>query len=112
MTLETVAQTNPADERPGRGSGPDRPSGRASQPRRREAGSRRQPIAEPASFDWKDVRTLRAFLDDSGRIKPRRKTRLSAKAQRALARAVKRARYMALLPYTPEHIRTARPADW
>lgn len=112
MTTATVAQVTPLDERPSHGNDQNRLFGRASRPRRREAGLHRQLPVEPGEFDWKNVRTLRAFLDDSGRIRLRRKTRLSAKAQRSLARAVKRARYMALLPYTPEHIRTARPADW
>lgn len=50
-------------------------------------------------FDYKDVNTLKKYVSRFGRILPRKKTKLSAKAQRALARAVKRARFMALLPY-------------
>lgn len=50
-------------------------------------------------MDYKRPETLRGFLDDFGRIRPRRQTRLNAKAQRRLAREVKRARHLALLPY-------------
>ncbi len=53
-------------------------------------------------IDYKDVETLKKFIAPSGRILPRRLTGTSAKYQRELARAVKRARYMALLPYIGE----------
>lgn len=59
-------------------------------------------------IDWKDVDGLRRFVDDSGSIRARRKTGTCAKHQRRLAVAVKRARYIALLPFTNEHIRLAR----
>lgn len=55
--------------------------------------------------DYKDVNFLRRFISDRGRIESRRKIGSCAKHQRALARAIKRARYLALLPYTPDHIR-------
>lgn len=50
-------------------------------------------------LDYKKPETLRPFLDDFGRIRPRRQTRLNAKAQRRLAREVKRSRHVALLPF-------------
>jgi len=50
-------------------------------------------------IDYKDVEILKKFLNPQGRILPRRATGLSAKHQRDLARAVKRAREMGLLPY-------------
>lgn len=53
-------------------------------------------------LDWKDAETLRKFLSAAAKIKPRRKTGLCAKHQRYLARAVKRARVMGLLPFVPE----------
>jgi small subunit ribosomal protein S18 len=56
-------------------------------------------------IDYKDVSTLRRFLTDRGKIKSRRKTGTCAKHQRRLAIAVKRARLLALLPFTAEHIR-------
>ena len=50
-------------------------------------------------IDYKDTETLRKFLNPHGRLQSRRRTGLSAKHQREVATAVKRARYMALLPY-------------
>lgn len=50
-------------------------------------------------IDYKDVETLKRFLNPHGKIMPRRRTGLSAAAQRSLATAIKRARFMALLPY-------------
>ncbi len=50
-------------------------------------------------LDYKDIETLKRFLNPHGKIMPRRRTGLSAHAQRSLATAVKRARFMALLPY-------------
>ena len=57
------------------------------------------------SIDYKDISQLRRFISDRGRMEPRRKTGVCAKHQRALSVALKRARHIALLPYTPEHIR-------
>ena len=51
-------------------------------------------------FDYKDTETLKRFLNPYGKILPRRRTGLTAAGQRAVAEAVKRARFMALLPYT------------
>ena len=56
-------------------------------------------------IDYKQVDVLKRNLTDRGQIRARRKSGLCAKHQRRLARAVKRARFMALLPYTGEHIR-------
>ncbi|MCX7848341.1 MAG: 30S ribosomal protein S18 [bacterium] len=50
-------------------------------------------------IDYKDTETLRKFLTEYGRITPRYANGNCAKCQRALARAVKLARFMALLPY-------------
>jgi len=57
------------------------------------------------AIDYKDVGRLRRFLSDRGRIEPRRRLGTCAKHQRALSQALKRARHLALLPYTAEHIR-------
>lgn len=51
-------------------------------------------------FDYKDPQVLRYFITDRGKIVPRRISGLNAKQQRALATAVKRARMIALLPFT------------
>lgn len=58
-------------------------------------------------IDYKDVGRLRRFISDRGRIDPRRKTGTCARHQRVLSVALKRARHIALLPFTAEHIRQA-----
>ncbi|MEK7531912.1 MAG: 30S ribosomal protein S18 [Patescibacteria group bacterium] len=50
-------------------------------------------------IDYKDIELLKRFLTPHGKIAPTRKTGVSAKNQRKLSLAIKRARYMALLPY-------------
>ncbi len=49
--------------------------------------------------DYKDLENLKRFLNPNGRILARKRTGLTAKNQRSLAEAVKRARFMGLLPY-------------
>jgi small subunit ribosomal protein S18 len=56
-------------------------------------------------IDYKDAQRLRRYLSDRGKIEPRRKTGTCAKHQRRLAIALKRARHMAMLPFTAEHVR-------
>ena len=51
------------------------------------------------NVDYKDVETLKKFLNPHGKIMSRRRTGLSAGNQRELAQAIKRARFMALLPF-------------
>ena len=51
-------------------------------------------------IDYKDVATLRKFISERGKIRARRVTGVSVQEQRAIARAVKNAREMALLPYS------------
>ncbi len=51
-------------------------------------------------IDWKDFRLLQNFTPERSKILPRRISRASARAQRMLKTAIKRARYMALLPYS------------
>lgn len=50
-------------------------------------------------IDWKDTRTLGRFISERGKMVPSRITNVSMKKQRELAKAIKRARYMAMLPY-------------
>lgn len=52
------------------------------------------------AIDYKDVRLLQRFVSERGKIVPSRITAVSAAKQRELARAIKRARHLALLPYT------------
>lgn len=54
-------------------------------------------------IDYKDVGRLRRYLSDRFKIDPRRKTGNCARHQRVLARAIKRARIVALLPLSPDH---------
>lgn len=51
------------------------------------------------AIDWKDTKTLGRYISERGKMVPSRITAVSQKKQRELARAIKRARYMALLPY-------------
>ncbi len=59
-------------------------------------------------IDYKNVEVLSRFVDNFGRIYNRRKTRVSAKMQRRVTKAIKRARHLALMPYTYDHIRMTR----
>ena len=62
---------------------------------------RRRPLLDPdvTYVDYKDVALLRTFISDRGKIRSRRVTGLSVQQQRMVARAIKNAREMALLPY-------------
>ena len=59
------------------------------------------PFSGPGAprIDYKDVRLLSRFLSERGKIVPSRITAVSAKKQRELARAIKRARFLGLVPY-------------
>ncbi len=88
--------TAPDRERKPRGKGPKRP---------------RKPKVDPFAIgeleitDYKDVKMLRRFVSDTGKILPRRRTGLSAKHQRRIAQTIKIARQLALLPYTEKLVR-------
>ena len=56
-------------------------------------------------IDYKQVDLLRRYIQEDGKIRPRRQTGACAKHQRAVAQAVKQARHIALLPYTGEVLR-------
>lgn len=55
-------------------------------------------------IDYKDLELLKQYISETGKIVPSRITGTSARYQRQLALAVKRARYLALLPFTDAHI--------
>lgn len=59
-------------------------------------------------IDYKRVQILSRFVDRHGRILSRRKSRISARMQRKITREIKRARHLALMPYTREHVRVTR----
>ena len=87
----------------GGGAGGGRDSGGAAGGKRRFFYRRAKvnPLLEKADhIDWKDVRLLQNFIPERGKILPRRISRASARSQRLLKTAIKRARFMALLPYS------------
>ncbi len=81
---------------------------RGRRPRRGGGGGRRRRVcpfcADGVSrVDYKDADMLRRFVNEEGKIRPRRQTNVCALHQRSLAVAVKRARHLALLPFTGQH---------
>lgn len=62
-------------------------------------------------IDYKNPEKLRAYISDRAKIISRHRTGTCAKHQRLLARAIKRARYLALLPYVSGHIRKMAAAS-
>src|SRR5207237_5878361 len=102
MTSPAAAPSGPrptggARRRPGEFGGP-----RKFTPRRKVCQFCVDKIKE---VDYKDLGRLRRFLSERGKIEPRRKTGTCAAHQRSLNVALKRARQLALLPFTAEHIR-------
>ncbi len=69
-------------------------------PRRFQRRRPRQVV--PDYVDWKDVEYLRQFIPERGKIMPRRISGITAKDQRRIATAIKRARTMAMLPFVSE----------
>jgi small subunit ribosomal protein S18 len=57
------------------------------------------------SIDYKDAARFGRYVNERAKIEPRRRTGTCARHQRMLARAIKRARHLALLPIIPEHVR-------
>lgn len=120
MTTEEMAPTRDADggrefrgERPDRGGDRDDRGGDREDRGggRRSFGARRRGcefcIEKVEQPDYKDVPMLRRYITDRGKLEPRRKAGTCAKHQRSVATAVKRARQIALLPYTSEHVRVS-----
>jgi small subunit ribosomal protein S18 len=92
---------------PQSGPGPRPPMGR-SRPRSGFRYTPRRKVCELCVnkidyIDYKDVSRLRRFVSERGKIQARRKTGACARHQRALTKAIKRARHVALLPYTSLH---------
>jgi small subunit ribosomal protein S18 len=94
----TRPASGPARRRPGEFGG----GSRKFTPRRKVCQFCVDKIKE---VDYKDLARLRRFLSERGKIEPRRKTGTCAAHQRSLNVALKRARQLALLPFTAEHIR-------
>jgi len=55
-------------------------------------------------IDYKNITLVQRFVSDRGKIVPRRRTGVCAKHQRSLSQAIKRARYLAMLPASPNHV--------
>jgi small subunit ribosomal protein S18 len=94
-----VASHPPSGGRPGGPGGP--------RPRRDYRNYNRRKVCafcvdHVTEIDYKDVGRLRRYISDRGKIEPRRKTGTCARHQRRLTSALKRARLLALLPYTSE----------
>lgn len=115
MTTDTEQQGPPQQQQrpsfgPGGGGGPRGGPGAGGRPKGR---GRYVPRRKVCAFcvdkihfiEYKDAARLRRYVSDRGKIEPRRKTGTCAKHQRALAVAIKRARHLALLPFTASHIR-------
>ena len=95
MTVHRQTETTPRRER--------REGMRDRTPRRKVCQFCHDNVRE---IDYKDAnRFMKRYISDRGKIEPRRKTGTCAKHQRRLSTAIKEARFMALLPYTAEHIR-------
>lgn len=91
--------------------GPGGPRG-AERPKRRPRFIQRRRVCQFCvdkvdTVDYKDAGKLRRYVSERGKIEPRRKTGTCAKHQRTLTVALKRARHIALLPFTGAHIREA-----
>src|SRR5215471_9669363 len=117
MTMAPAAAPAAPASIPASPAAPSAPGGRPGGARRRPGefgGSRKfTPRRKVCQFcvdkikevDYKDLVRLRRFLSERGKIEPRRKTGTCAAHQRSLNVALKRARQLALLPFTAEHIR-------
>ena len=60
---------------------------------------------QPRYVDYKDTEYLRQYINEQGKMLPRRVTNTSARKQRMLSKAIKRARHLALLPYVADSVR-------
>ncbi len=86
-----------------------RRSGPGGRPRRGRYSQRRKIchfcVDKVSYIDYKDTAKFRRFISERSKIESRRKTGVCAKHQRGLSVAIKRARHIALLAYTPAHVR-------
>jgi small subunit ribosomal protein S18 len=108
-----VVIATPPPAAPAAGTGLGRPTGPRRRPGEFGTGRKFTPRRKVCAFcvdkikevDYKDLGRLRRFLSERGKIEPRRKTGTCAAHQRSLNVALKRARQLAMLPFTAEHIR-------
>lgn len=93
MSSKKVSKPKPAGERGERGMR------RSRKPKVAAA------LGEFSLTDYKNVDVLKRFLSETGKILPRRRTGLNAQEQRKIARTIKRARMLGLLPFTDKLVR-------
>ena len=67
--------------------------------------------ADKVPIDYKNITMLARFVSDRGKIVPRRRTGVCAKHQRSLAQSIKRSRFLAMLPSSPQHVYNISGAD-
>ena len=77
----------------------ERPMNRSRKPRKKVCGFC---VDKVENIDYKDIARLRRYMSERGKILPRRVTGTCAAHQRAITVAIKRARHLALLPYTTD----------
>jgi small subunit ribosomal protein S18 len=82
-----------------RGNNRSKKGGRSSSSSRYGMGFKRQDNIDVTVVDYKDAKTLQKFTTERGRIIPARVTGVSAKKQREVTLAIKRARFLAIMPY-------------
>ena len=96
---------NPKDDKPSSPSGSGGTGAQTYTSSGRNSGGRSGcPFSYPGApeIDYKDVLLLKRFLSEQGKIMPASMTNVSRKKQRALVKAIKRARFLALIPYVTE----------
>ncbi len=100
---EVVREDRPVERESRPSSGGEAEGGTEGRPARRRFVGRAKVctfcVEKSKKIDYKDVDLLRRFLTDRAKIRPRRQTGTCARHQRTLARAIKRARHVALLPF-------------
>lgn len=112
-TRETGTRTREAPEPAERRAGEQRGERRARSSSRPRGGQRRRG-RKVCNFcadnidriDYKDVALLNNYVNERGRVLPRRRTGTCAKHQRRLSVAIKRARHVALMPFAAQHVRS------
>lgn len=99
--VKEESQESKPERRSGGRGGNDRRGGRRGGGRRGGRGRRGKSYYCPKGkcFDYKDIDALSRYVNESGKIKPRRQTGNCSRCQRELAREIKRARHLALLPF-------------